>query len=544
MFTISASLSCRFKKPFILLALLMAATFILAATSPAAAGLPDPSVLKSRVAGIIAQPGSVVFPYAADISFSYHADMKNFLSKLGPALDPKPVLVDNKLAKYIVMCRLSSDTAGAPFQFSADGDLIAMPEWEASLRPAFVVPLDIWNAAKTVNDIPGLRELIPTKLQYSAGPPVEPSVMRDAYFVPGAIGRLPFKNQEEKEEWIARNNFLGEDNAPLKAHLGRRTGSSKCLSYAAATVADYWSLMTGNTSLPAYSNYLSGIVEYGHDPRMVENIYHIFRQKKPSRYWYSPVGKDRVTGEEMPWSIKAYVELLYNAKNMTFADRFRASETWSLGPDGFHMDLPPVRMFKGIDFDKARDLKEGLRKFGVLYAQHTNRLFNNKVPVVLMGVHSVAIVGYFTRDGKDYFVYQESFGPKHGLYFEDSMGGPRYRAMTAQFFYQAWGFPHTLRADVKSSPAGLVFVTKSHEGRPIPVDSITARNRAGATQNATIAPDGSYLLPVSALGRSFRVTIARENFVPLALDIIVDNGNIAVKKVDTEDEYLKGYKEL
>lgn len=540
-----------FKASCMIVLMAAAAAFFLAA-SPSRAADFDPAGLRDRVDAIIASPASAAFPYADDVAFSYHADLKNFLSRLGPALDPRPVLVDGRLAKHVVMCRLSDNAAGtstigaaagAPFQFAADGTLISLPEWESGFRPGYVVPLDKWMAAKTVNEIPALAELVPSKLQYSAGPPVEPGVMKDAYFVRGAVGRLPFKNQEEKEEWIARNDLRGEDGKPLKAHSGRRTGSSKCLSYAASTVADYWALMAGSPSLPSYSNYLSGVVEYGHDPRMVENIYHVYRRQKPSRYWYAPVGKDRVTGEKMPWSIKAFVELLYNARNMDFSDRFRPSEKWSLGPDGFHMDLPPVRMFKGVDFDKAKDLKEGLEKFGILYAQHTNRLFNDKIPVVLMGVHAVAIVGYFTHEGKDYFVYQESFGPKHGMYFEDSIGGPRYRAMTAQFFYQAWGFPHTLRSDVKSSPAGLVFVTRSHEGRPIPVDSVTAASRAGKVVSATLSPDGSYFLPAPA-GGSFRVTIARKHFIPLVLDVIFQNGNVAVKKVDTENEYLKGYKDL
>jgi hypothetical protein len=419
--------------------------------------------------------------------------------------------------------------------------LIALPEIGENNLPYFSLSKAVWEKAKTVNDIVELQELIPIKLSYSAGSSVEPLQLKNAYLVKGAIDCLPFKSQEERSAWLQKTQLPGKTNDPLASHLGRRTGTSKCLSYATSSVADYWTRMMGY-SLPRYRNFISGINEYGWDPRLLENIYFNQHLKHAKRFWMAPFGKDRVTGEKIPWSIKGYVEVLANTPAQTVQDRLDKNRAWTLSDRGFHMDATPVRIFKGVALGKTKKLKEALHKFGALLSQHTTR-FSDNIPNPILAAHAVMIVGYFTDKGNDYFIYQESFGGNGAGYYEDSLGGPRYRAMPAKLIYQAWGFPHRLQASLKKVPGGLMVTPKNHEGRDFVVDQVKMI-AAGNVEVLKIREGNSWIIPTMKLQPQFQLQVEREHFVPLHLTVHIDGDEVLAREENTLTKYVKGFEPL
>ncbi len=500
----------------------------------------DFNAMQSKITDIINSREGFVYPYKQKIEFNVKEDYKKMFTELGSPLTPKALRVEGKIVKYIVPCVLKNNNAGGFFQFDPQGNLIALPDLAKNNQPYFSFSADKWESIKFADELEELSELIPPKLGFSAGAPVEPSKLKNAYLVKGAIDELPFKSQEERKAWIESSNLTGIDGAPLKYHAGRRTGSSKCLSYATSSVADYWTIATGN-KLDSYENFISGIIEYGHDPRLIENIYYKYSEKFPKRFWMAPFGKDRVTGEKIPWSIKAYVEVLFNAKDMKISDRLKNDIVWDIDKNGFHMDITPVRVFKGISANKTEKLKIALKKFGPLLAQHTTRFANN-IPNPILAAHAVMIVGHCKINGKDMFIYHESFGDNGANYLEDSLGGPRYRVMPAKLFFQAWGFPHTLRAEIKLDQGNISIETASHENKSIPVDSVVAVHN-NKTFKAQRNSETNWTLPAKNLKR-FNLFIAREHFIPLMLEVNVEGDNILVRPVDTSKKFLKGFHKL
>lgn len=511
---------------------------LLAAPAPAAA---PPDTLAAAVEAAKAGRFAGFSPYERDIAFPWHADWAAFAKRLGPPLTPKPALIDGNIARWLVPCLLPDGRAGAFFPFDATGRLAGLPDFTATLEPGFAVSREAWEQAATVNDLPELAELLPIKLTYSAGIPVDPARIPGVFMVAGLPGRLPAKSQEERFEWLKRGGWKGAKGDLLKAHLGRRTGTSKCLCYAASTVADYWTATLGHP-LPGYTNFISGVKEYGTNPRHLEALYETYRKRFPRRFWHAPGGKDRVTGEPIPWSIKAYVETIFNARDIQVTDPINPKVAWSLGREGFHMDLTPMRIFKGPTPGKGRRIKEALRRYGPLLAQHTMRV-TDSIPNPFIGVHAVVLVGHFAKDGDDWFIYQESFGPYGENYLEDSVGGPRYRAMPARLFYQAWGFPHTLRADLRPAPGGVIVLPKSHENRPIAVDAVEAvagSRTVAARRNA----DGAWFVPTEGLPNPVLIEVRRAHFCPLRLSVAASGDRLLVKPLDTVREHLAGFEPL
>lgn len=499
----------------------------------------DLSVLQRRAEQLRADSGNdLVYPYQPPVGFQILRDRTQAFSQMGSAAEAKPLTLDGKVIKYLVPYQLPDGRLGGFTQFDPQGRLIALPDLSENGIPSFVVEAADWARIQRAEELDVLAELIPDKTSYSAGIPVDPTALKNAWFVRDGFGRLPGKSQEERAAWIRSRMPAALDGNPLGIHRGRRTGSSKCLSYAASSVADWWNLQLGFT-LPPYRNFISGLTEYGWDPRLLEMLYYQHNDGHKVRFWMAPFGKDRVTGEKIPWSIKAYAELLWHTGKVDIVDRLDKNRRWRTAREGFHMDLLPVRIFKGPTKDKGARIKEGLKRFGALLAQHTTR-FTDNIPNPVLAAHAVLLVGWFNRDGADWFVYQESFGPNGAGYLEDSVGGPMYRAMPAKLFYQAWGFPHTLRADVHRKGALLSVATKSHEDKPLAVDEVIAVS-AGRSIKATRAQDSSWQIPVENLGRTFQLHVRRQHFVPLLLEVSRNGDEFLVRSRDLTAETLQGF---
>ncbi|EKD82236.1 MAG: hypothetical protein ACD_39C01410G0001, partial [uncultured bacterium] len=114
-----------------------------------------------------------------------------------------------------------------------------------------------------------------------------------------------------------------------------------------------------------------------------------------------------------------------------------------------------------------------LQRYGIMYAQHTSRLFSDKVSLTLQGVHSVNIVGTGKLKGEPVAIYYETFGKNRRDYLEDSFYGPSLRAFPIKFFYQGINFPHRLIPEIAVRNGNAAISFKTAEGRAITPDRLS-----------------------------------------------------------------------
>ena len=120
--------------------------------------------------------------------------------------------------------------------------------------------------------------------------------------------RLPFKDIRPLDtnyiNWVNNNYGLNWDPTPLPA-------PDKCLSYAAATMNDWYRYTTG-MPLGVYQNYVNNQTENGTNPRALEAVYlthsGLFQSIFESYYDFIPF--DPITGEDMPYDIKGYADIM------------------------------------------------------------------------------------------------------------------------------------------------------------------------------------------------------------------------------------------
>ncbi|MGM0600805.1 MAG: hypothetical protein ACQETH_13425 [Candidatus Rifleibacteriota bacterium] len=396
--------------------------------------------------------------YAAKVGryTNFNEDLKKLLNKYPEIGHPKPLIFKNKVEKILVPLNLNADKIGGFFQLSANGKkILSYLIWKNNLEPLFVVNREKWEAAKSADQLDELKELVPLKENYSAGVPVEPSDLTDLFLI-DYIDHLPTKTQEELESYTSKND--------LESSLGRRTGSSKCLSYSASLASDWWNIAQGN-KLGSYDSFVNGAREYGMNPRIVESLY--FSTPKCPYAFIKETGHDRVTGEKIPYSPKHYAYIM-SSSNLpaSVKDPLKGKLSYHLPANKFGLDLPYDNSFNKSK-GKIKKITSDLKKYGIIYAQHTSRLFNNKVSLTFQGVHAVNIVGTAKLDGEPVVIYYETFGKNHRDYLEDSFYGPRLRAFPVKFFYQGIYFPHRIIPEIKVNKSSALISFKTHNGKNI-----------------------------------------------------------------------------
>jgi hypothetical protein len=434
----------------------------------------------------------------------YWSDYREVLGRFTDISEPLPVLFRDTegrdwIARWLVGFRVNGWVRGFiavdPQATSVQSDLM----WKEDLKPLWKVPATSWNKARSVNDIPELKELIPTSLSFSAGIPIDPSdALQKGFVLVDGISDLAPKTQEERETWI---NFLNREyeghlGRPMRSNLGRRTGTSKCISVATSHIADWWILTTGR-SVPSYVNGVGGQKEYGINPRLLETIFYYRHQdtgwkgKWVGDFKTAPFAFDRVTGEAVPYSPRGYARILTETGANEWKDPLAPDLlNYSTDENPFAMDRRPllfqisrdgifantrlkqdIRMGNRPDspfslepeFEKPvteERLRHAIDTWGPLLGQHMMR-FKEEKPMkgpLAVGVHGVTIVGYGTQNGRTYFIYRETFGNGRSKYLEDSYLGPEYRMMPMEYFYQAIAFPHWLYLDLKPREGGGDFV--------------------------------------------------------------------------------------
>lgn len=394
----------------------------------------------------------------------FNTDLKKVLQKYSQPGMPKTLNFNGKPAKILVPLNLDDKLVGGFFQLSTDGrKILSYLPWNKDMRPLFVIERSKWENAGDAAQLPELAELMPITENHSAGVPVEKSDLTDLFLI-DYIDMLPGKTQEEL---AAYTSTVG-----LNAHLGRRTGSSKCLGYSASLASDWWNIAMGN-KLGSYDSFINGAREYGVNPRLVESLY--FQNTKCPYSFIKETGKDRVTGEKVPYSPKHYAWILSSIKlPEQINDPLKRQISYRLPANGLGMDLPFDNSFNKSN-GKVEKIRSDLQKYGIMYAQHTSRLFKDKVSLTLQGVHSVNIVGTAKLKGEPVVIYYETFGKNGRDYMEDSFYGPSLRAFPVKFFYQGIIFPHRIIPQVSLRNNTAVVTFKTHEGKAITPENISVK---------------------------------------------------------------------
>ncbi len=316
--------------------------------------------------------------------------------------------------------------------------------------------------------------------------------------------KIPYKNLQERGEWISRVNDaynLQWDHLP-----GRRAVSGKCLSYAASYIADWFKIKNSDPpyDFNPYVNYLRGERELGMNPRVLEilsdklgqkspeekpreSVKHDTEQEKASQerriapsqravrpddipgcpmasvgaelvqtrvqnyvdtretrqqrsqrqQIENPFLRDSVTGEQMDMALENYAEVLSSEwPSRQIEDPVIRDFIYDI-----HRNPSGIKDYKVL-FQTNRDadeeiVKEALKKDGIILAGIIYRSLG--LPVAT-SVHSAAIIGYQGVGGKTYFIYKEVFGEYDWDEPETEKGGPSYRMMPIEEFYEAYAF--------------------------------------------------------------------------------------------------------
>ena len=456
-----------------------------------------------------------------DALTDYWNDYRAVLSSWTDVSSAKPVLITKEdgtvlIARYLVGLTKGNVVGGFWAVNSKSGAVQSELLWTTEMAPLWKVPASTWQNAASVNDIEELAELIAPFDQFTTGIPINPN-HRDAKIIEGVVDVLPLKTQEERTERVEWFNAThGTDlKVALKAHKGRRTASSKCMSIAASYVGDWWTVRTGG-KLPTYTNGVGGQKEYGFNPRLLECIFYARRKdqflKFVGNFKTAPFSKDRVTGEPIPYSPRGYSRILAETNEGVTKDNLVPSLLqYETKNNHFAMDQKPLiyQVFTTGHFPRRaikKDLKNAedpdfpfslaenygepvsvadigvaLDRWGPCLAQHMgrNKDGNPKTGKFGMGVHCVTVVGTAKVSGKDMLLYRETFGPATHDYLEDSFMGPAYRMMPIEYFYQVIAFPHHLYVKLDglkyaedASLVGTISVTTNRRKAPVDVDDV------------------------------------------------------------------------
>ncbi|MFZ2960151.1 MAG: hypothetical protein WA705_24990 [Candidatus Ozemobacteraceae bacterium] len=426
-------------------------------------------------------------------------DLRRVLEHSSTVGTPKSLFFKEKCAKILVPLLLNETTVGGFFQLSPDGrTILSHLPLNKDVQPLFQVSKQAWEAATKANDLPALEVLVPVSEDPSAGDPIELSDL-DEYFLIDGVNRLGSKTQEELASLVGQPF--------IKDRKGRRSGTSKCISYAASFASDWWRLTLGLPPLAGYASFCHGGLEYGLNPRLVEAYYY---STSVSPYtWKQFTSKDLVSAEGISYSPKHFAYVMSSVRPAeTAPDSLNKSVTYSLPPNGFCMDEPFHVVFDKGQGDVAV-IKEALQRYGIIFAQHTMRFLNDMLSLKFIGVHGISIVGVGKYKGKDVVIYYESFGRNHRDYMEDGFFGPRLRIFPVKFFYQGLAFPHRMRITGKVSGDSWTLAFTDFMGHAIQPETVSVTVNG---VNQTIHPQATIQIPLRSGFQRIEVQAFRRYF--------------------------------
>ncbi|HQF30325.1 MAG TPA: hypothetical protein PLJ34_02665, partial [Hyphomicrobiales bacterium] len=299
----------------------------------------------------------------------------------------------------------------------------------------------------------------------------------EMFILPYVLTRLPYKNLEDDEAWVARMN---REHAPDPAWVyrpERRLGHYKCASTSASTLIDWFYLSQGRP-LGSYRSWAHGRTERGYDGRKIDALYYRFARTGEfgSGFTTLRLYKDPVEGNAIPFSPDGFAKIIAMAGAGAFPRNAVLKADDATLPGVVHearvsdfLDLKPVQLLhddpvRRIVPDPARfsaPLVEALDKDGPLYASvrfrftrdqaegghnkaggmsteaGTVKVYGDRLPIPTYAGHCVVIVGYVKQNGRVYFIYRETFG-KYDV--ESEKGGAAYRVLPVHGFAKAFAF--------------------------------------------------------------------------------------------------------
>ncbi len=381
--------------------------------------------------------GVVEAPPAAE---PWLADLRAFLASFETVGESRLFHVEERPARFLTPLKMGRHVGALVASDPFTGEVLAWPGWMPGLKPAYLLTEEEMLEL-VARDHPRTHEVIPTRLDRSNRFAVTPADLERATLIEG-WDRVPYKNQEERLDWVERVNASGVMRTKWRQSPGMQEPAYKCLSYASSTVADWWGWRLGTPPAGRYQSLVNGLVEYGLDPRELETLYHHRARRNPVRYArLPPAGKglDPVTRERIPSSLRGYATLLTSPESQELKDPLYRTDPreYSYWPGKYHMDGPPRLLFTGGRQDEAAIL-DALQNHGIVMAMTQTRLFG----MVRVGLHAIAIVGWFERRGKIALVYHESYGNKAAGYLWDGSGGPGLMSIETRLLRGAVAFPH------------------------------------------------------------------------------------------------------
>lgn len=268
--------------------------------------------------------------------------------------------------------------------------------------------------------------------------PVYKSDVENGTFLIPNWDEIPKKELRALDSWVlnVNNNLNPIENWNYYDHQGEefytwvdsKLTASKCLSYSAATVND-WFLLQRGIPLSTYNNFVNNRLENGTNPRELEIIYH---QRKGNwsynqlYYRYAlntiktlPYG-DPVTYEKIPHDIKGYADIILNPPlgftGISEPILGNSNFEYSVLPDEYLSDSASNNIRTYLKYipvpNDENAVKRALKRYGPVYAQisSTQTFFFTtwKVPV-----HAVVIIGYGTYDGENVFWIHDTYDEEY-----------------------------------------------------------------------------------------------------------------------------------
>ena len=235
-----------------------------------------------------------------------------------------------------------------------------------------------------------------------------------SYYYISEYDLIPFKNQLTKSSWTEEvNSNYSPQNGPWNESLNNEW-SYKCLSYAASSVADWFTIQEGGV-LRSYINFVRGENETGANPRLLETIYHdrhetVSSQEYGYSYLIELVGGDPLTHEQVPNEWKGYAEILKEPPfpwiDQTDPNIPESIFTYSVYQDEFAGVGSYEHIVSRTTLNKQNKIINAMEQYGILYISE----YGNKVPYSLFGTHAIVLVGYKNCGGDITFLYHDSDG--------------------------------------------------------------------------------------------------------------------------------------
>jgi hypothetical protein len=335
-------------------------------------------------------------------------------------------------------------------------------------------------------------------------PVSEKTINESSIFLTHDWNRLPFKHQRADNNWIRTYVNPNFDPKGINWDDNGNNLSMKCLSYGAATVADYLSLQQG-APLRSYINVLNNRTEYGHNPRELEQIYINRTRSEPFNHKYTffldgAIKDAFVTLESIPYDTKGYADIIVNPPDSWFNRgdtelNHPSYFNYTVDPDEYFPTYQPVSI--GV---KEHEIELALQRYGVLYAHLDVADYFGVFPI-----HAVAIFGYGNISSQRVFWIHDSYD------FEYPDSDSRYKSITADnlnknelwaFVDTEWPFlSHDLRRTSATTTKGDILfstnistftynlqsgVTESEETSRIGIGNLERENTLKSGENEVV----------------------------------------------------------